>query len=265
MISERFRFAAKQQLPLALLLYRIWKKRNLTDAASAARFLSTSTDNAPFRSRLRLLQRIYAANGIRCEHTQDEMLQVISAILNQPANVPGCIVEAGCFKGGSTAKFSIAAKLAGRRLYVFDSFEGLPENEERYQVTIFGQQTDFAPGQYRGALEEVQGNVAAYGESDVCVYRKGWFDTTMPTFREPVIAAYLDVDLASSTKTCLKYLYPLLQPGASLFSQDAHIPLIIELLGDRDFWEEEVGHPRPEITGLGKKKLVRITKPLFKS
>lgn len=42
---------------------------------------------------------------------------------------------------------------------------------------------------------------------------KGWFEDTMPVFNERIIAAYIDVDLASSTKTCLKYLYPLLVPG----------------------------------------------------
>src|SRR5690242_13584475 len=98
MIGERLRGAAKQQLPTALLLYRMWKKKNLADAASAFRFLLKATETAPFASRLRLLQRIYAANAIRCEHTQDEMLQVIGTILSCPASVPGCVVEAGCFK-----------------------------------------------------------------------------------------------------------------------------------------------------------------------
>jgi O-methyltransferase len=262
MVSEALRAAAKRQMPpTGLLLYRMWKKRNLRDTASAARFLATPLAMASLPARLRVLQRIYAANAIRCEHTQDEILQVIGAVLDFPPSVPGCVVEAGCFKGGSTAKFSIAAKVASRKLFVFDSFEGLPANDERYQVTIFGQRTDFAPGEYTGALEEVQRNVATYGEGDVCNYRKGWFDATMPGFTEPIIAGYIDVDLASSTKTCLKYLYPMLQPGGCLFSQDAHLPLIIELLDDANFWQTEVGCAKPTIEGLGKKKLVCIRKP----
>jgi O-methyltransferase len=190
------------------------------------------------------------------------MLQFSKAILDAPSHVPGCVVEAGCFKGGSTAKFSIAAKLANRQLFVFDSFEGLPANSEPHKPTIFGVQPDFYQGRYRGALEEVQGNVLTYGDGDVCVYVKGWFDQTMPQFSQPVIAVYLDVDLVSSTKTCLKYLYPLLQPGSYLFSQDAHLPLIIELLEDSDFWENEIGFPKPTIAGLGQKKLISLRKPL---
>ena len=42
--------------------------------------------------------------NVSCEHTHSEMLRMIAAILEFPKNTPGCIVEAGCYKGGSTAK-----------------------------------------------------------------------------------------------------------------------------------------------------------------
>ncbi|HLT27990.1 MAG TPA: TylF/MycF/NovP-related O-methyltransferase, partial [Zeimonas sp.] len=58
------------------------------------------------------------------------------------------LVEAGCFKGGSTAKLSLLAELAGRELVVFDSFEGLPDNDESGQVTIQGEVSDFRKGRY---------------------------------------------------------------------------------------------------------------------
>lgn len=254
----------KRRLPGGLrLLYRILQQRDLRDTASALRFLASPTAMASLPARFYLLKRIYEANaGIDCPHTQDEMLQFSKAILDVPASVPGCVVEAGCFKGGSTAKFSIAAKLAHRQLFVFDSFEGLPQNAEPHKLSIFGEHINFSRGQYRGPIDEVKENVSTYGDGDVCVYEKGWFEQTMPQFSRPIIAAYVDVDLASSTRTCLKYLYPLLQPGGYLFSQDAHLPLVIEVLKDSEFWEKEVGCPRPAVAGLGEKKLVRIQKPL---
>ena len=156
--------------------------------------------------------------------------------IGRPTRAPRRRVEAGCFKGGSTAKLSIAAKLSQRRLFVFDSFEGLPQNTEQHRPTIFGEVPDFSQGRYRGALEEVQQNILKFGDADVCMYLKGWFEQTMPQFAQPIVAAYIDVDLVSSTRTCLKYLYPLLQPGGCLFSQDAHLPLIIALLEDSEFW-----------------------------
>ena len=74
-------------------------------------------------------------------------------------------------------------------------------------------------------------------------------------------AAYIDVDLALSTKTCLKYLYPLLQPGGVIFTQDGHLPLVIKVLDNDDFWENEVGYKKPIIKGLYREKLVKIIKP----
>jgi O-methyltransferase len=203
-----------------------------------------------------------AHEGIECPHTHQEIIRMIEVILATPPSLKGCIVEAGCFKGGSTAKLSIAAKLAGRKLVVFDSFEGLPSNREEHEHDIFGLRVQFEGGKYSGQLEEVKVNVERFGEASVCEFRRGWFENSMPDFGEPVALAFVDVDLASSTRTCLRYLYPLLVPGASIFSHDGHLPLCIQVIDDPSFWEKEVGFSKPAIPDLGRKKLIRITKPL---
>jgi O-methyltransferase len=211
--------------------------------------------------RLSLAQSLYQISyEIDCPHTQVEMLSFIRVVLDMPREVPGVVVEAGCFKGGSTAKFSLAARLAGRRLVVFDSFEGLPDNREAHGVSIFGDVPDFSPGKYRGDLDEVRENVCRRGAPDVCTYVKGWFDQSVPAFREPIAALYLDVDLASSTRTCLKHLYPLISSGGYVFSQDGHLPLVIEVLRDAEFWEREVGAEAPRFRGLGRSKLISAQK-----
>src|SRR5207244_1008155 len=140
--------------------------------------------------------------------------------------------EAGCYKGGSTAKFSLAAHAAGKELVVFDSFQGLPENEEPHGTTIFGEVIRFKKGHYRGTLDEVSDNVSRFGKIGSCRFVPGWFEATLTDFQVPVSAIYLDVDLAASTRTCLKYLYPLLEPGGILYSQDGHIPLVIAVFED---------------------------------
>ena len=189
-------------------------------------------------------------------HNQSHILRFLLEILELPASVPGCIVEAGAFKGGSTAKISLFAAYRQRRVHVFDSFQGLPPNEEAHERSLEGHSIRgwFREGQFAGSLEEVKNNVASWGEASVVSYHPGWFEDTMPLFREPVALAYLDVDLASSTRTCLKYLYPLLQPGGALVSQDGDFPLVVEVLKDEAFWRGEVGADAlPLIEGLGKK------------
>jgi O-methyltransferase len=214
-----------------------------------------------YRQRGALVRRLIDAHQhIPCAHTHDEMVRIVREIFSVPDDRPGSIVEAGCFKGGSTAKLSIVASRIGRRLVVFDSFEGIPDNDEPHDTTIFGDEARFAAGAYAGRLSEVSDNVDRWGELSACEMIPGWFENTMPSFREAVAVGFIDVDLASSTRTCLEHLYPRLIPGGVLFSHDGHLPLCIDVLRDRSMWER-IGGPPPVITGLGSDKLVAIRKP----
>ncbi len=73
---------------------------------------------------------------------------------------------------------------------------------------------------------------------------------------------YLDVDLVSSAKTCLKYLYPLLKEDGVLFSHDGIFPSIVNVFDNDQFWKDEAGVTKPPIIGLKKEKLIKIIKPL---
>lgn len=231
----------------------------LGKAMDVIHFLGNNQMGVSLKTRLAIVKQYYVVSAnVDCPHAPKEILSYVETILSLPPSVQGCVVEAGCFKGGSTAKFSLAAKIAGRQLVVFDSFEGIPQNDEAHSSTAHGH--NFAAGEYKGAEEEVRGNIAKYGHVEVCRFIKGWFDDTMPDFKEPVAAVYLDVDLVSSTRTCLKHLYPLLQPGGVLYSQDGHLPLVCDLFDDDQFWEKELGVAKPAIIGLRKEKLIKICK-----
>lgn len=259
----QFKSFMKDNLPEELVfLYGNVRSGAFPEDTQAIRAFLTRSGFPASVNRWAVLQKFYRVSvDVQCPHTQAEILAFVTAILTMPRSVRGCFVEAGCFKGGSTAKFSLAAYYSGRDLVVFDSFEGIPENDEAHSVNIFGGPASFKCGDYCGALDEVRANVARYGRLEACRFVRGWFDDTMPSFQEPIAGIYLDCDLVSSTKTSLKHLYPLLQPGGVLFSQDGHLPLVLDLLSDHAFWKEELGVPRPHIEGLGTKKLVRIVKP----
>jgi O-methyltransferase len=194
-----------------------------------------------------------AHKELRCAHTHAEAVSIVSEILRVPSSTPGVVLEAGCFKGGSTAKLSLATKLIGRKLLVYDSFEGLPDVQE-------AEKDRFAQGEYTGALEEVKNNVGRYGALEVCDFVRGWFDQTMPKLTEPVLVAFVDVDLRDSLETCLTYLYPKLVPGGAIFSHDGHLPICVDLMKDQNFWKR-FNEPPPEFEGLGTRKLVKIRKP----
>lgn len=241
---------------LAILPY--WLLRDRKDALA---FLLDNKSRVSRWTRLRVLKRLYTVtHHVECHHSETEVLSFIRAMHSIPDEVQGCIVEAGSFKGGSTAKFSIAVKMARRELVVFDSFEGIPENAEVNPSNLWGGEVTFSRGAYYGSLEEVKDNVSRFGEIGVCRLVKGFFETTMPHFKEPVVAAYLDVDLASSTRTCLKYLWPLLVPGGYLFSQDGHLPLVLEVFNDDRFWNEDLESAKPRIHGFGSQQLIWMQK-----
>lgn len=209
-------------------------------------------------TRLRLIARFLAVtNAVRTYHTQAEMLTVAGAILARAGRQELTVVEAGCGKGGSTAKLSLVVRLAGGRLHVFDSFRGIPANSERHE-TLWGRPVVFRAGAFRARLRGVQRVLDRYGAPEVVRLHKGWFADTLPAFDATVDVALLDVDLLSATRTCLRHLVPRLRPGGVIFSQDGHLRAIVALLGDRRFWADEVGVPPPRIVGLGERKLIAI-------
>jgi O-methyltransferase len=246
-----------------LLVYPLKKLRALPEDLPALWVLArgAGTQGASLFRRLGLIRRAYRISySVDCPHMEGEMARVMAAILSVPRDVEAVIVEAGSYKGGSASKLSRAVRYAGRKFMVFDSFEGIPEHHEAHSKNIYGGDAYFPPGSYKGSLDEVRSNIARYGAVEVCHFVKGWFDDTMPGFKEPVGVAYIDVDLESSTRTCIRYLYPLLVPGGVLFSQDGHLPWVINLLRDEKFWRDEVGVEPPRMEGLGKRKLVAIYK-----
>jgi len=217
------------------------------------KFLFSKKIHISFAERLTILRRFFKIDKyLDCAHSFEEYLIPAYEILTFPS-VKGHIIEAGAFKGGGTAKLSIIAKICNRKLFVFDSFEGLPENNEPVAHTTLGGICPYNKGEFSGSLDEVRRNVEKFGEIEVCSFVKGWFDTTMPTFREEVITVFCDVDLESSTKTVLKNMWPNLVNKGFFFSQDAHIPIVLKLFSNQDFWRDEIGQDPPRFVHFTKR------------
>jgi O-methyltransferase len=215
----------------------------------------------PLAERVRLVARFVGiTNRVRTYHTQAEMLTVADRVLRLAGRPGLTVLEAGAGKGGGTAKLSLVARLAGARLVVCDSFRGMPPNDERHE-TLWGRSTEFREGAFRGTAALVARTVARYGAPEVCEFVKGWFADTLPGLERPLDVVLLDVDLAASTRTCVRWLYPRIRPGGALLSQDGHLRATIALLADERFWREEVGVPPPPIRGLGTAKLLEVAVP----
>src|SRR5271157_279352 len=143
--------------------------------------------------------------------------------------VPGDFIETGVWRGGTTIFMravleAYAAK--DRRVWVADSFEGLPEpNAEKYPIeaeTHRGKVMSNVYNHFAVGLDEVKENFARFGLLDDRVrFLKGWFKDTLPSAEISQLAIMrLDGDYYESTHDALLHLYPKLLPGGYVIIDD---------------------------------------------
>lgn len=139
-------------------------------------------------------------------------------------NVAGDYIETGVWRGG--ACILIRATLAAhgvtdRRVFVADSFEGLPRPDAvRYPADKRNKLHAFKELAISEA--DVRRNFAAYGLLDEqVVFLKGLFKDTLPELTNERFALIrLDGDMYESTMDALAHLYDRLNPGGYVVVDD---------------------------------------------
>ena len=183
-----------------------------------------------------------------------EHLLMATEILKVPKAVRGVVVECGSYKGGSATNLSLICKICDRQLHVFDSFMGLPEPDAGDKAhVLLGTRTihTYEQKSWCGTLYEVKRNITRCGDISVCHFHPGYFDDTLPEFRESCILVFTDVDLTSSLQTCLRYLWPLLKPGCCLFTHEAQHMEISGAFFDPAWWMSQMNCAPPGLVGAG--------------
>jgi hypothetical protein len=166
-----------------------------------------------------------------------EHVTLAKALLSVPKQLEGCVAEFGCYKGLSTASLSLVCALTGRRLVVFDSFEGLPATNETIRH-FNGREIRYEGGLFAGTLAEVRANVTRYGDISVCEFVKGFFSATLP-LRPPeeYVMIFEDADLPSSVIDVLRHAWGRLQPGCRYFTHEARDREVVELFYHPALWQ----------------------------
>lgn len=151
----------------------------------------------------------------------DNLQHCVETVLKE--NVPGDLIETGVWRGGACILMQAVLTVNGatdRKLFVADSFEGLPPPDPKYPVDSrsWHSQYDFL----RVSQEEVQLNFEKYGLfADNVVFIKGFFADTMQTAPiDQLSVLRLDGDMYSSTTEVLDALYPKLAPGGFCIIDD---------------------------------------------
>ena len=140
-------------------------------------------------------------------------------------DIPGDLIETGVWRGGACIlmRAILAAEgVTDRRVFVADSFEGLPApDEERYPADR-GDRHHTRNSALGVSREDVEANFRQYGLlDDQVVFVKGWFKDTLPTVPiERLAILRVDGDMYESTMDAMRNLYPKLSPGGFLIIDD---------------------------------------------
>jgi O-methyltransferase len=228
--------------------------RFLLVKANTKRFLASKSgilNKHQRRMLLRDFRRIHA--NIACAHSPYQFVLIANRVLE--LDVDGPIIECGCYKGGSSAKLSILAKTTNRRLYICDSFVGLPRPENAPEACLKGGDTRpdgvFTEGEYCATLEEVRKNIETCGCIDVCTFVPGFFETSLKDLHISPACVFIDVDLISSARECLKHLWPLTLENGLWFTHEASYPTYVTAILDADWWSSNLNEVPPVIFGAG--------------
>ncbi len=140
--------------------------------------------------------------------------------------VPGDFIETGVWRGGATILMRgilAAHQVTDRRVWVADSFEGLPTPD----LARFPADDYWSPlaGWLNVSLEDVRANFDSLQLlDDQVVFLKGWFSESLPTAPiEQIALLRLDGDLYESTMDSLTNLYPKVSPGGYVIIDDYNL------------------------------------------
>lgn len=138
---------------------------------------------------------------------------VLYTLLLQSLLMEGDVWECGVYKGGTAAMMAaiLKDKMPSRKLYLFDSFEGMPETDSSRDVHKKG---DFA--------DTSAESVAAFvGCSEQCVIRKGFIPSTFSGLESNIISfAHIDVDIYQSVLDAVSFVWPRLSRGGFIVFDD---------------------------------------------
>jgi hypothetical protein len=147
--------------------------------------------------------------------------------------VPGALVECGVWRGGCSIAMLLAQnelRSSTRKVFLLDSFEGLPPATERDGPLALAWQSDTSSPTYydncRASLDEVRAS-----PNDLEVPRDswelvpGWFEDTVPVLAQRLCAEgiallRLDGDWYESTMVCLEHLVPVVPEGGMVILDD---------------------------------------------
>lgn len=152
---------------------------------------------------------------IKRDFVREQTLAFLAEEINR-RNIKGSVAEIGVSKGEFAQKINLL--FPNRKLYLFDTFEGLSEKDKGKALEMGWGEKMYALAEKGTSLEEVLQNMPYRAN---CVVKKGYFPESFD-LEEDFAFVSLDIDFYDTTKRGLEIIYPHLSKGGYIMVHDFH-------------------------------------------
>jgi len=151
--------------------------------------------------------------------------------------IEGDFIECGSHLGGLgfLLGFLIRHFKADKRVYLCDSFQGMPEPDPLFD-------SYYQKGMLRSDLDRCRDFIKKNDLQLTSILMPGWFEETLPTFskEQKFSLIHIDCDIYQSTLTCFENLYDKANPRSPIIMDDFFIPPAGERMAAMQ-WLSETG------------------------
>ncbi len=182
---------------------------------------------------------------IKRDFVREQTLAFLAEEINR-RNIKGSVAEIGVSQGEFAQKINLL--FPNRRLYLFDTFEGLSAKDKDKALEMGWGEKLYALAERGIPVEEVLQSMPC---RENCVVKKGYFPESFD-LEEDLAFVSLDIDFYDSTKRGLEVIYPHLSRGGYIMVHDFHNLAFIENRDAvLDFCEENGAAyvPIPDVAG----------------
>ena len=147
--------------------------------------------------------------------------------------VSGDYVELGCYKGDTSLLLAEILKNSDKKLWIYDSFEGLPEKNS-VDESVLGE--NFKKGELLVTKREVKERFLR-ANLPVPVIKKAWFsELTKVDLPEQIAFAFLDGDFYESIRDSIKLVAPKMSDSGVVIVHDYNNPALPGVKKAVDEW-----------------------------
>ena len=155
--------------------------------------------------------------SFRNDQVSELETEKIIEIAKEQVGAPGDFVELGCYKGDTSLLLAEVLGGSDKKLWIYDSFEGLPEKSAE-DMSVMGE--NFKGGELFVTKREVKERFLRAG-LPVPIIKKAWFkDLQDEDLPEKIAFAFLDGDFYDSIKDSLKLVESKMNSGAKMIIHD---------------------------------------------